>query len=731
MERKLASIQTIHDIQAIEGKDRIQSARVLGWTMLIEKGQFKEGDLVVYVECDSILPEKSEFEFLRSRCWNDCYKGFRIKTLKFNKTLISQGICFPISILPKGNYKEDQDVTNIIGIKKYETPSERAENAKEEIKSGKIKKFFMKYSWFRSLFGSARMSWPSFIPHTDETRWQNIRDFKELVKDKLFDVREKLDGCVIPLTHIQTNKGIYTISEIVNNKLDVEVLSYNEQLQISEFKPVIDYHKIKVNRPMYNIFVGHRGKGNRPKSIKCTDNHKFLTDRGWLRADELNMSDTLCHGTKKISQDLKEIILGCLLGDASINYNTSTGAYRTICFGHSTKQSEYFDYKKKIFGNLFSEQKPVISGFGSTIRKGVLLANLSVCNYINSLLVEGKRVITPEIAKQISPISLAFWFMDDGSLSNRDKENLKCKAILNTQRYSYEEHLIIQKMFLEKYNIITEIGAKESYKGHVILFNTKNTAKLCSLIAPYICTSMKYKLPKEYKNMPCFFEGKTFTISDGVVPTKILNIEGPLPSNAFGNYVYDITVKDNSNYFGNNILLHNCSTTYFAIKNPKKWQFWKPVIFGVCSRNIFKPRFDNSNWWKVARQFDLENKMVNLLKDMKVNYLVIQAELVGEGVQGNKYQIKGLDLYVFNVFTDKKENSLNLQSNVCTQLELKRVPSVIKDFNIDDTVDLSELPKGFSIINPKVLREGLVFRNYENKISFKAISSEFLLRHDL
>ena len=90
--RKLASIKTITSIAPIEGKDLIGLATVDGWQVIVQKSQFSPGDKCVYVEIDSVMPEKPEFEFLRKR-------DFRIRTMKMAGVL-SQGICFPLDILP-------------------------------------------------------------------------------------------------------------------------------------------------------------------------------------------------------------------------------------------------------------------------------------------------------------------------------------------------------------------------------------------------------------------------------------------------------------------------------------------------------------------------------------------------------------------------------------------------------------------------------------------------------
>lgn len=97
--RKLASVQTILKLEPIEGRDRIELATILGWRVITNKG-FNVGDLVVYVEVDSILPERAEFEFLRKNCYSEKKGGFFIRTMKLANTL-SQGIIFPLSILGK------------------------------------------------------------------------------------------------------------------------------------------------------------------------------------------------------------------------------------------------------------------------------------------------------------------------------------------------------------------------------------------------------------------------------------------------------------------------------------------------------------------------------------------------------------------------------------------------------------------------------------------------------
>jgi hypothetical protein len=171
--RKLASIQTIKDIQPIEGADAIQRARVLGWNVVVKLDEFKPGDKCVYVEIDSLLPEKPEFEFMRQR-------KFRVQTIKL-RGQISQGICFPVTILPKNmqGCPEGTDVTDVIGIKKWE-PYQKPQKGQPKL-AGVFRK-------------KSGMPFPSFIYKTDETRVQILEKLLEKYRGHRFYRAEKMDG---------------------------------------------------------------------------------------------------------------------------------------------------------------------------------------------------------------------------------------------------------------------------------------------------------------------------------------------------------------------------------------------------------------------------------------------------------------------------------------------------------------------------------------------------------
>lgn len=186
--RKLASIKTVSEILPIEGKDRIVLAIIDGWSVIVKKDEFNVGDKCVYIEIDSVLPDKPEFDFLRKN-------NFRIKTMKM-AGVISQGICFPLSILPKvpGEYEVDEDVTDVIGVKQYERTMDADPVEAVSAPKKKYPQFLMRMAWFRKLVLPKKQAkgFPSFISKTDETRIQNM---PFILKDKReWIATEKVDG---------------------------------------------------------------------------------------------------------------------------------------------------------------------------------------------------------------------------------------------------------------------------------------------------------------------------------------------------------------------------------------------------------------------------------------------------------------------------------------------------------------------------------------------------------
>ena len=159
-----AVISKVLAINPIEGADAVESVRVDGWNVVARKGDFKVDDKVVYVCIDSILPvERPEFAFLA--------KGGsgRIKTRTIRGAL-SQGICFPLNILPAGTYEVGTDVTDLVGATHYEKPVPA------------------------HLMGQVKGNFPPWFPKTDETMLQSAMPVLDEFRGKAYYITVKCDG---------------------------------------------------------------------------------------------------------------------------------------------------------------------------------------------------------------------------------------------------------------------------------------------------------------------------------------------------------------------------------------------------------------------------------------------------------------------------------------------------------------------------------------------------------
>lgn len=200
--RKLATIQRISAIQPIVGADAIELAFVLGWQVVVRKGDFAAGDLAVYFEIDSWLDESipaigsSEGFRLRFINWTDPEgkprHGMRLKTIKLRKQL-SQGLILKASDFASlREFAEGDDVSELIGVEKWEAYEEVKGNA------GGINKV------------AGASQFPSFIRKTDQERVQNcINELEKHIDGESFEVTIKLDGSSMTVFRVNSSSPFY------------------------------------------------------------------------------------------------------------------------------------------------------------------------------------------------------------------------------------------------------------------------------------------------------------------------------------------------------------------------------------------------------------------------------------------------------------------------------------------------------------------------------------------
>lgn len=146
--------------------------------------------------------------------------------------------------------------------------------------------------------------------------------------------------------------------------------------------------------------------------------------------------------------------------------------------------------------------------------------------------------------------------------------------------------------------------------------------------------------------------------------------------------------------------------------------------FEVCSRNLNLRETEGNTFWRVAREMNIENAMRG---KMLYGY-AIQGELIGPGIQGNKYNLKHHTFRVFDIQFNGEYLSPEERTKVCELLQLPHCPVIETAAKIGTVEELLKMAEGKSLLNPKQEREGLVFKANEKRVSFKAISNKFLLK---
>ncbi|MGG9964752.1 RNA ligase (ATP) [Ferruginibacter sp. SUN106] len=227
--RQLASIQKIKRIESIPGADAIVKATVLGWQLVVKKGEFNEGDFCVYVEIDALLPDKTEFEFMKPR-------GMRVRTVRL-RGQVSQGICFPLSILPQNfSIEEGLDVTEVLAIEKYEPPIPA------------------------NLSGIMKADFPSFIPKTDETRVQVLQELLDKFKDEPCYITEKLDGTSVTYFIKDGVFGVCSRNLELVETADNTLWKLAREMQVEE-----KLRAVKANYALQGEVIGEGIQGNKYK----------------------------------------------------------------------------------------------------------------------------------------------------------------------------------------------------------------------------------------------------------------------------------------------------------------------------------------------------------------------------------------------------------------------------------------------------------------------------------
>jgi recombination protein RecA len=376
-------------------------------------------------------------------------------------------------------------------------------------------------------------------------------------------LREKIGvmfGCMTWDTEITLADGTTEfIGKIVNQKLPVEVLSYDTAR--GEFIPrkVVNWFNNGPTDEFLHITVANSGPTGRSHSkFACTPNHLIATPEGWLPAGELGPGDRVLRPVEhRLSPFQWDALLGTLIGDGSLS-PTRNGLAARLRFGHGQKQTDYADWKASLFGNL--------NVCRSTNDKGVVFHDVQplpeLAELRRAVYIGGKKVLSWDYLKRLTPFSIALWYQDDGNFQLRSK-GLQERTAGGSGRSEVCVQAIedgsrrrLRDLLADTWNI--EAKLVERGGNAILQFPTAETAKLHALIAPFVHPSMQYKLlPKHrgrFETEPVFEAPRTVAAA-----MPILRVEAR-PAEARPNR-FDIEVEGSHSYLAGGVVVHNSPET--------------------------------------------------------------------------------------------------------------------------------------------------------------------------
>ncbi len=378
-------------------------------------------------------------------------------------------------------------------------------------------------------------------------------------------LREKIGvmfGCMSYNTRVQLADGTTEkIGKIVNQKLEVDVLTYDPEADEVVAKPIVNWFDNGRTDHFMRFTVAKPG-GNGRAQFSCTANHLIATPGGFREASELEVGDRVLQPVDHRLSDFQwQVILGGLLGDGALAPSPSGHAAR-FRFGHGEKQAAYADWKASLFANLDVSRST--NGKNAVFHDVQPLPELAELRHA-VYQTDGSMFLSHDYLKALTPLSLALWYQDDGSFQIRSKgvqertAGLTGRAEICVQAFDPASRQRLVEYLADTWDLHPTLSLRGRRHMAVLSFPVAETDKLHRLIAPMVHPSLDYKLLPKYRGRfevdPMFVEPVK-----RMMPLPITSVRIG-PPNGQHTHKFDIEVADTHNYFADGVMVHNSPET--------------------------------------------------------------------------------------------------------------------------------------------------------------------------
>jgi len=378
-------------------------------------------------------------------------------------------------------------------------------------------------------------------------------------------LREKIGvmfGCMTYGTKVSLADGSQEkIGKIVNQRMDVEVLSYDPETgQVVPRRIVNWFNNGRAER--FLQFTVAKSGGNSRAQFAATENHLIRTPGGWRPAGELIAGDRVLQAEpRRLSEQQMQLILGSLMGDGNLSPNRPGGTGTRFRMGHGARQAEYLDWKVSLLGNIGCSRTTNAAGAAfADFRPLPELAELHDAVYFG----DGKKHLSWEYLKALTPLALAVWYADDGSFTLRSKgvqeqtqgRSGRIEICVEAMSHGSRERLV--QYLRDTYGLNVRARSAGTRQKAVLVFTTAASEKFQKLVAPYVHPSMEYKLLPQYRGQ-FGVEAEFVPAELRLQPARILDIHVKPPARSMNRF--DIEVEGGHNYFVDGVMVHNSPET--------------------------------------------------------------------------------------------------------------------------------------------------------------------------
>ncbi|KAB7744910.1 recombinase RecA [Nostocoides sp. F2B08] len=378
-------------------------------------------------------------------------------------------------------------------------------------------------------------------------------------------LREKIGvmfGCMSYSTRVTLADGsTEKIGKIVNQRIPVEVRTYDPETDSIVSRPVTNWFDNGVTEKFLQFTVEKSG-GNGKSQFAATENHLIRTPGGWVEAGEIIAGDrVMASETARLSDQQWQVILGGLMGDAHLAPNRRGRRGVRFRMGHGERQVEYLDWKVSLLGNIGHSRT-----VGPTGSQHVDFIPLPELGELRDVMYwgDGKKHLSEEFVKALTPLALAVWYMDDGSFTVRSK-GVQARTAGGSGRIqicveamSEASRDRLAGYLRDEHGVDCRVRPSGARQKAVLTMTTAGTKRFQEIVAPYVHPAMEYKLLPNLRGRfavePEFVEPR-----EVLIPARVLDVHVKPKTRSM--HRFDIEVGGTHNYFVDGVMVHNSPET--------------------------------------------------------------------------------------------------------------------------------------------------------------------------